>query len=178
MTTALHVRHRMSPSLKQRQPDTFAAMSPSDQDSLVTSARALKRAALAGPAQLLLRGKNIGLLCEAEDSADAALFQSAATGLGAHVARIRPSQSGLLTSKDVQHTARMLGRLYDAIECQGLAAELVEQVRGDAGVPVFDGVGCAGHPSAALARLVDGDDNASPDNRRFLLQALLLSTIA
>lgn len=167
----------MSPSLKSRQTDTFAAMSASDQDSLVTSARALKRAALAGPTQLLLRGKNIGLLCEAEDSADAALFQSAASALGAHVARIRPSQSGLLASKDVQHTARMLGRLYDAIECQGLAAELVEQVRGDAGVPVYDGVGCASHPSAALASLVDGDA-ASPDNRRFLLQALLLSTIA
>ncbi|HEY2925373.1 ornithine carbamoyltransferase [Piscinibacter sp.] len=152
----------------------FAPMSPSDRNALVASARALKRAALAGSTRPLLRGKNIGLLCEAQDSDDADLFRRAATELGARVARIRPSASGLLNATEVQHTARMLGRLYDAIECQGLPEELVQQVRDDAGVPVYDAIAGAGHPSAALAAMVDDEG----DNRRYVVQALLISTIS
>ena len=166
----------MNPSLSPPHLNSFVTMSPSERNALVASARALKRAALAGCTQPLLRGKNIGLLCEAQDSGDADLFRRAATELGAHVARIRPSVSGLLASKDVQHTARMLGRLYDAIECQGLSAELVQRVRSDAGVPVFDAIASASHPSAALAALLDGGAD-EPDNRRYLLQALLVTTM-
>ena len=166
----------MNPSFNDHHLAAVATLSPSDRSALIASAWALKRAALAGSTQPLLRGKNIGLLCEAQDSDDADLFRRAATELGAHVARIRPSVSGLLASKDVQHTARMLGRLYDAIECQGLPAELVQQVRSFAGVPVFDALAGAGHPSAALISMLDGGTGGA-DNRRYVLQALLVSTI-
>ena len=127
--------------------------------------------------QPLLRGKNLGLLCEADDDGDAALFRRAAVELGAHVAHIRPSLSELSTPQEVQHTARMLGRLYDAVECQGMAPALVQQVGNDAGVPVYDGIASQDHPTARLAALLDGDA-APADNRRFVLQAVLLSTLA
>jgi ornithine carbamoyltransferase len=166
----------MNPSLNHLQLRCVAANLPSDPDALVSGARALKRAALAGSTRPLLRGKNIGLLCEAQDSADAELFRRAATELGARVARIRPSASRVLTPEDVQHTGRMLGRLCDAIECQGLPAELVEQVRTDAGVPVYDGIASGVHPSAALVDMLDGGAGDA-DNRRYVLQALLVSAI-
>ena len=116
-------------------------------------------------------------MCEADQSGDAALFRRAAVELGAHVAHIRPSLTELSTPQDVQHTARMLGRLYDAVECQGMAPDLVHQMGIDAGVPVYDGIASPRHPTAKLDGLLGGD--SSPlDKRRFVLQAVLLSTVA
>ena len=158
------------------QPHSVAAVSTDDHVALLSGARALKRAALAGSPQKPLRGKNIGLLCEAQDAADAELFRRAATELGARVARISPTASGLLAPDGVPRTARILSRLYDAIECQGLPADLVQQLRVAAGVPVCDAIGSQSHPSAALAAMLEGGvDDA--DNRRFILQAMLIATL-
>lgn len=165
----------MTPTPKHRSLYAYDQMTADDVSAVVTSARTLHRAAQTGTTQPLLRGKNLGLLCEADDD-DAALFRRAAVELGAHVAQIRPSLSELSTLQEVQHTARMLGRLYDAVECQGMTAALVLQMERDAGVPVYDGLASLHHPSARLAELLSRD--ASPaDNRRFVLQAVLLSTI-
>jgi len=144
-------------------------------DSLLTRAQALQRAAQAGTIQPLLRGKNLGLLCEADD-ADADLFRCAASELGAHVARIKPSLSHLYCPTEVQRTARMLGRLYDAVECQGMAPALVQQVGDGAGVTIYDGVASPRHPTAQLAKQLGGDA-AEADKRRFILQAVLLSSL-
>jgi ornithine carbamoyltransferase len=133
-------------------------------------AQALRQAALAGEALPLLKGKKLGLLCEDVHAAPALLFQRAASGLGAHVAHVRPSLSHLSSPQEVQHTARMLGRLYDAVECQGMPPGLVRHIGLYAGVPVFD------HLAGAADRL---DDVAADtgDSRCFVLQALLLQAL-
>ena len=60
-----------------------AAIWPSDRKDLISSARALKRAALSGSTRPLLRGKNIGLMYDAQESGEAAVVRRAATELGA-----------------------------------------------------------------------------------------------
>ena len=167
----------MYPALKHRSLLAFEQMSPHDVSVVLANARTLQRAAQAGMTQPQLRGKNLGLLCEADDDGDAALFRRAAMELGAHVAHIRPSLSELSTPQEVQHTARMLGQLYDAVECQGMTPALVQQVGNDAGVPVYDGITSQDHPTAKLTELLGGDTSLT-DNRRFVLQAVLLSTMA
>ena len=152
--------------------------SPRDVASVLDNARRLQRQAQAGETHpLLLRGKHLGLLCEDDTDACATLFCRAALELGAHVAHIRPSASGLATPPDVQRTARILGRLYDAVECQGMPTALVRQLRRDAGVPVYDGIASREHPSAGLADSL-GAGGSPADKRRFVLQAALLQTIA
>ena len=161
----------------------FDPIAPRDVAFVLDNARALQLAARTGDLRALLRGRKFGLMCEIDNhndsdrASDAALFRSAAVELGAHVAHIRPSLTGLSTPLEVQHTARMLGRLYDAVECQGMAADLVHQLGIDAGVPIFDAVSSQRHPTAKLDGLLGGD---SPplDKRRFVLQAVLLSTVA
>jgi ornithine carbamoyltransferase len=152
-------------------------MSPPELNAVLGQARALQSAARDGTTQPMLRGKNLGLLCESEDDPDALLFRRAALKLGAHVSFIRPSLSELSTPGDVRHTARMLGRLYDAVECQGAAHTLAGQIGAHAGVPVYDAIASAGHPTAGLAALL-GDDTSLGDNRCFVLQAMLIGTIA
>jgi len=155
---------------------TAANLAPSDRETLLAGARALHRAAVAGALPRLLEGKNIGLLCATPDAEAAALFERAAGELGARVARISPGLSPASGDESLRRTARTLGRLYDAIECQGLAGELLQQLRAEAGVPVYDGIACTRHPSAALVAEL-GDEGAAADSRRHVLQALLLCTM-
>lgn len=150
--------------------------SPTDLAAVLVAARALRDSGGTGPTRDALRGKKIGMLCEKNDGPDAVLFRGAALELGAHVAHVRPSLSALSTPQEVQDTARMLGRLYDAVECQGMAPALVRQMGIDAGVPVYDGLASALHSTASLAEQLEGE-GASADNRRVVLQAMLLATI-
>lgn len=152
-------------------------MSVRDSATLLACARGLQKSAVAGTTQPLLRGKNIGLMCEADRADDAMLFRRAASELGAHVAHIRPSLSQTSTPDDVQQTARLLGRLYDAVECQGVAAAIVLRLGDEAGIPFFDGLTSPGHPTAHLAESL-GVAAAADANRRFVVQAVLLGAIA
>lgn len=160
-----------------RAPDAAPQLSPLKVASLLCRARLLQRAALAGNTPRLLRGKNLGLLCETQPDEAQAFFRSAAEELGARVAVMRSGLSLAGEAQELQNTARMLGRLYDAVECQGMPPELVERIAQHAGIPVFDGAATKDHPADRLAELL-GDKTPLADNRRFVLQALLLEAIA
>ena len=164
-------------TVSHRRALTANPMLSSESSALLATARKLQEAASAGKKQALLRGKNFGLLCETDDASGAMLFSRAATELGAHVAHIRPSLTELSTPQDVAHTARLLGRLYDAVECEGVSASLVQQMGNEAGVPIFEGVASASHPTAELVDQLEGDASVA-DKRRFILQAVLLSTLS
>ncbi|BEP46302.1 ornithine carbamoyltransferase [Variovorax sp. V15] len=152
-------------------------LSPREVRSLLCRARLLQRAALDGSNPRPLRGKNLGLVCETPPDEAQALFRSAAEELGAQVALMRPGLSLASAQMEVQNTARMLGRLYEAVECQGLNPEIVQRMGQYAGIPVFNGAATNTHPIERLAGLL-GDSTPLADNRRFLLQALLLDAIA
>jgi ornithine carbamoyltransferase len=124
---------------------------------------------------LLLRGKNLGLVCESAGAVDALLFRSAALGLGAGVSHIRidPSTPGAPAGAGLLGTARVLGRLYDGIECQGLAPAIVRELGRNTGVPVFDGLAGADHPSALLAQQLEGPGTVE-QKRQLIVQAMLL----
>jgi ornithine carbamoyltransferase len=119
----------------------------------------------------LLRGRNVGLLCGGEPGEAAALFTRAATALGARVSRL----SGDLAApggRDERAIARVLGRLYDAIECQAVPTETIARLRGAAGVPVYDGLATASHPTAALVPML----GLPPDEaRELVVQASLVA---
>ena len=51
----------------------------------------------------------------------------------------------------MKDTARVLGRMYDAIEYRGYSQEIVEELAQYAGVPVFNGLTDEYHPTQMLA---------------------------
>ncbi len=113
------------------------------------------------------------MLCVDQTSDDARFFLRAATGLGARVADVRPSLV-LAQPEEALQAVRMLGRLYDAIECQGVPADFVTRAKQHAGVPVFDALASSNHPTAHLAALLDPDGTTAGDGRFFILQAALV----
>jgi ornithine carbamoyltransferase len=143
---------------------------------VLANACLLQRAMRPFQRQGLLRGTNLALICESADDADAVVFLEAASDLGAHVAHIRPNLSDLHAPAVLQHTARMLGRLYQGIECQGLPADLVSRLGREAGIPVYDGVSRSEHPVAGLAKLLSGGESVEK-GRQLIVQAVLMSTV-
>ena len=125
------------------------AMSAGDVQSLLAAARSLKRG---GPHDGL-HGCHAALLCEAPGPS-AELFAAACRGLGATVAHVSPSLSRLGEQPHAAEVARLLGRLYAAIGCDGLAPWLMQALARDAGVPVFNPVAGATHPTRLVATLL------------------------
>jgi ornithine carbamoyltransferase len=151
-------------------------LSAADAGVLVGNARTLQRVAEAGRSGELLRGKNFGLLCASVGGDEAAAFRSAAIGLGAHVAHIVPSLTDASTHEVLGDTARMLGRLYDGIECVGETPAFVRRLADAAGVPVYGGLASPGHTTAGLATRLGG--SATPaQSRHYMIQSVLLSTV-
>lgn len=174
----------MSPTPRSREPSAGLPLSTAQAAALLASAQALRQAAGSAPRPLPLRGKNLGLLCDDDSEHSAQLFRRAASELGAHVAHVRSNLGEASSAHELQETARMLGRLYDAVECQGLPAALVARLAAEADVPVFDGIALPHHPTALLADQLGSDraghtlGDSEGDRRCWLLQAALLAAIS
>ena len=118
---------------------------------LLDLARDLKRAKYAGVEQQRLRGKNIALIFEKTSTRTRCAFEVAAFDEGAHVTYIDPTSSQIGHKESMKDTARVLGRMYDAIEYRGSSQDNVETLSAYAGVPVFNGLTDEFHPTQMLA---------------------------
>jgi len=152
----------------------FAQMSGQAAHQLLTAARALARAEIAGHRDQSLRGKRFALLAH-DPGAAADLFTAAVEQLGALASRVDTDMLAAADADELQRVARVLDRLYDAVECQGVPSERVQQLSDLTTMPVFDGVACDSHPTARLAEQLD--DCSRADARRWILQAALLQTM-
>jgi ornithine carbamoyltransferase len=118
---------------------------------------------------------NIGLLSEEPDSPPAGFFIDAATELGASVAHVKPKFPAPTPTPQAMQVARLLGKLYDAVEWQIGFDELVPLVRSVAEVPVYKGLALAAHPVSSLADRLDPTLPAEQRRRRLVQAALLIS---
>jgi ornithine carbamoyltransferase len=141
----------MSYNLKNRNLLSLDELSARDIDFLLEMAHELKRAKNAGTEQPQLRGKNIALLFEKASTRTRCAFEVAAYDQGANVSFIGPGDSQLGEKESVKDTARVLGRLYDAIEYRGFEQAIVTELAQYAGVPVYNGLTNQFHPTQILA---------------------------
>ncbi|MCE7938799.1 ornithine carbamoyltransferase [bacterium] len=111
----------------------------------------LKAAKRAGREQPRLAGKNIVLIFEKTSTRTRCAFEVAAFDQGAHVTYLGPDSSQLGHKESVADTARVLGRMYDAIQFRGFAQDAVETLARHAGVPVYNGLTDRFHPTQVLA---------------------------
>ena len=100
----------------------------------------MKRAKYTGTEQPLLKGKNIALIFEKTSTRTRCAFEVAAYDQGAHVTYIDPTSSQIGHKESMKDTARVLGRMYDAIQYRGFKQSVVNELAEYAGVPVFNGL--------------------------------------
>jgi ornithine carbamoyltransferase len=118
---------------------------------LIDLAAELKAAKQEKREEQKLVGKAIALIFEKDSTRTRCAFEVAAYDQGAHVTFIGPSGSHMGQKETVKDTARVLGRMYDAIEYRGFAQETVEELARWAGVPVYNGLTDEWHPTQTLA---------------------------
>ena len=111
----------------------------------------LKAAKRAGYEQPRLAGKNIALIFEKTSTRTRCAFEVAAYDQGAHVTYLGPEGTQIGHKESMKDTARVLGRMYDAIEYRGFGQEIVEVLGKYAGVPVYNGLTNEFHPTQMLA---------------------------
>src|SRR6185295_5437897 len=141
----------MSFNLRNRSLLTVQDYTPREFRYLLDLARDLKRAKYARTEQRHLTGKEIVLIFEKTSTRTRCSFEVACYDQGAHVTYLDPAGSQLGHKESFKDTARVLGRMFDAIEYRGASQAGVEQLAAYAGVPVFNGLTDEYHPTQMLA---------------------------
>ncbi|MFH8470004.1 ornithine carbamoyltransferase [Streptomyces sp. NPDC017991] len=118
---------------------------------LIELAAELKAAKKAGTETQHLRGRNIALIFEKTSTRTRCAFEVAAADQGASTTYLDPSGSQIGHKESVKDTARVLGRMFHAIEYRGDSQENVEELAAHAGVPVYNGLTDVWHPTQMLA---------------------------
>jgi ornithine carbamoyltransferase len=126
---------------------------------LLDLSRDLKRAKYAGIEQETLKGKEICLIFEKTSTRTRCAFEVAAHDQGAHVTYLDPSGSQIGHKESMKDTARVLGRMFDAIEFRGAGQDNVEVLAKYAGVPVYNGLTDDWHPTQMLADMLTMVEN-------------------
>ncbi|AEB77128.1 ornithine carbamoyltransferase [Clostridium botulinum] len=98
-----------------------------------------------------LHGKNIALIFEKDSTRTRCSFEVAAYDLGAHITYLGPSGSQIGKKESIKDTARVLGRIYDAIEYRGYSQKTVETLAKYSGRPVWNGLTDEDHPTQVLS---------------------------
>ena len=125
--------------------------SPEEITYLIDLAAELKAAKREGREEQKLVGKEIALIFEKDSTRTRCAFEVAAYDQGAHVTFIGPGGSHMGHKETAKDTARVLGRMYDAIEYRGFSQETVKELAEHAGVPVYNGLTDEWHPTQILA---------------------------
>jgi ornithine carbamoyltransferase len=121
---------------------------------LLDLSRDLKRAKYAHAEQKALEGREICLIFEKTSTRTRCAFEVAAYDQGAHITYLDPSGSQIGHKESMKDTARVLGRMFDAIEFRGAGQEMVEELAKYAGVPVYNGLTDDWHPTQMLADML------------------------
>ncbi|MDO4775713.1 MAG: ornithine carbamoyltransferase [Aerococcaceae bacterium] len=106
-----------------------------------------------------LEGKNIALLFEKTSTRTRAAFTTAAIDLGAHPEYLGKNDIQLGKKESVEDTAKVLGRMFDGIEFRGFDQGVVEDLAKYSGVPVWNGLTDAWHPTQMLADYLTVKEN-------------------
>jgi ornithine carbamoyltransferase len=128
---------------------------------LVDLAAELKAAKREGREEQKLVGKEIALIFEKDSTRTRCSFEVAAYDQGAHVTFMGPSGSHMGHKETVKDTARVLGRMYDAIEFRGFDQDAAEQLAKWSGVPVYNGLTDEWHPTQILADFLTFKEHSS-----------------
>jgi len=139
----------------------LADFSPEEITYLIDLAAELKAAKKEGREEQKLVGKEIALIFEKDSTRTRCAFEVAAYDQGAHVTFIGPSGSHMGHKETVKDTARVLGRMYDAIEYRGFGQNVAEELAEHAGVPIYNGLTDEWHPTQILADFLTFREHAS-----------------
>ena len=151
----------MAVNLKGRSFLTLEDFTPGEIRYLLDLGHDLKAKRRAGISGHSLEGKHIVLLFEKTSTRTRCSFEVAATQEGAHVTYLDAGSSQMGKKESLEDSAKVLGRFFDGIEYRGFAQKVVEDLAKYSGVPVWNGLTDADHPTQILADMMTIEEHCA-----------------
>ena len=140
---------------------TLLDYTPAEIRYLLDLSKEFKRMKRNGVPHRYLENKNIVLLFEKTSTRTRCSFEVAATQEGAHVTYLDAGSSQMGKKESMEDTAKVLGRFFDGIEYRGFDQKVVEDLAKYAGVPVWNGLTDADHPTQILADMMTIEEHCA-----------------
>lgn len=141
-------------NIKGRNLLTLKDYSPEEIQNLLNIAKSIKEDSRAGIVYQRFLGKTLALIFEKRSTRTRCAFETAFGEEGGHPVFLSTEDIQLGGKESVEDTARVLGRMFDAIEFRGYKQETVEILGEYAGIPVYNGLTDLYHPTQVLADLL------------------------
>jgi ornithine carbamoyltransferase len=138
-------------SLKGRSLLTWINFTPEEIRYFLELTRKVKAESRKSIVRQRFKGKSLAMIFEKRSTRTRAAFETAFGEEGGHPVFLSNQDIQLGTKESIEDTARVLGRMFDAIEFRGYRQEDVETLAKYAGVPVYNGLTDSFHPTQALA---------------------------
>ncbi|MCL1931689.1 MAG: ornithine carbamoyltransferase [Treponema sp.] len=113
-------------------------------------------------------GKTIALLFEKRSTRTRCSFETAFGEEGGHPVFLSTADIHLGEKEALEDTARVLGRMFSAIQFRGFKQKTAETLARYSGVPVYNGLTDEFHPTQALADIMTLEENFNPVKGRTL----------
>ena len=107
-------------------------------------------------------GKTLALIFEKRSTRTRCAFETAFGEEGGHPVFLSTADIQLGAKESVEDTARVLGRMFSAIQFRGFEQSTVEALAAYSGVPVYNGLTDSYHPTQVLADIMTLEENFGP----------------
>ncbi len=144
----------MRESLKGKSFLTLKDFSKEEIRYILDTAHKLKADRKDGIYHQLFKGLSLAMIFEKPSTRTRCAFETAFGEEGGHPVFLSVNDIQLGKKETTEDTARVLGRMFDAIEFRGFKQETVDTLSEYSGVPVFNGLTDLYHPTQILADLM------------------------
>ncbi len=152
----------MAVNLKGRSLLTLKDFTPEEIRYTLELSHRLKREKKGGRVGRRFQGKSLALLFEKRSTRTRCAFETAFGEEGGHPVFLSTTDIHLGSKEAIEDTARVLGRMFDAIQFRGFKQDTVETLAKWSGIPVYNGLTDDWHPTQALADLMTLEEAFGP----------------
>jgi len=161
----------MSITLKGRSLLSLKDYTPEEIRYLLDLSHQVKKEKKDGKIQTRFAGKTLALLFEKRSTRTRCAFETAFGEEGGHPVFLSIDDIQLGKKESIEDTARVLGRMFDAVQFRGFSQKTVEILAEYSGVPVYNGLTDSYHPTQILADLMTVEEEFGELEKRKICYA-------
>ncbi len=150
----------MAVNLRGKSLLTLLDLSPEQIHYLLDVAHNLKAERVGFQTYQRFQGKTLAMLFEKRSTRTRCAFETAFGEEGGHPVFLSSADIQLGAKESIEDTARVLGRMFDAIMFRGFSQEMAEALDDYSGVPVYNALTDMYHPTQVLADLMTIEEHA------------------
>jgi ornithine carbamoyltransferase len=149
----------MGMNLKGRSLLTLLDYTPDEIRYLLEISKTCKNDSRSGIIHQRFKGKTLAMIFEKRSTRTRVAFETAFGEEGGHPLFLSTQDIQLGAKESIEDTARVLGRMVDAIMFRGFKQETVEILAKHSGVPVYNALTDLYHPTQVLADIMTIEEN-------------------